>query len=343
LRNLTLALFVTWCVPQASLALRGHYHLLPSVAGVPPGDPATADASVAPQTFAESINEAEAAPLDATGHMPPDTPSVEPRPSWGWAAVLSTGVLGLEAASSFADHPEGGFHVTEEDWFGENTFAGGGDKVAHFAKFEITARELAVLYEHLGFSHRQSALGGFAVSWLAGLLNELGDATNAYGFSYEDLTMDTLGAGSAALVSLTDTGDLFGFRAGIVIGDPPPREVPSIGRDYSHEIYTADLQLGGVARRLGVSDWPIRFLLVSGTYGVWGYPYGGADQRQRLIGLELGLNFAEMLHAFNVKQDTWWGILAHLLFDNFRIPYTQAGFRFDLNRHGWYAVNSSNQ
>ena len=50
-----------------------------------------------------------------------------------------------------------------------------------------------------------------------------------------------------------------------------------------------------------------------------------------------------MLYALNVQQNTWWGMAAHLLFDNFRIPYTQVGFRFDLNRHGWYAVNARNQ
>jgi hypothetical protein len=340
-QKFALAVFATWCIPQVSLALQGHYHLLPSVGVAQLGDHGAAEWSLAAQTDAGSVGDSEAAPPDPIGSISADTRSVEPRPSVVWAALLSTGVLGFSAVASFTDHPNGGFHFAEEGWFGENTYAGGADKAAHFVKFEIMARELAVMYEYLGFSRRQSVIGGFAVSWLSGLVNELGDATNDYGFSYEDLVMDTFGAGSAALVSVTGTRDLFGFRVGPLFVQAPPREVDGIGRDYTHEIYTADLQLGGVARRLGLPLWPMRFFLLSGTYGVWGYPYGAPDQRQRLIGMELGLNFAEMLYALNVQEDTWWGIVAHVLFDNFRIPYTQAGFRFDLNHHGWYAVNDT--
>lgn len=290
------------------------------------------------QPLSGSVDEPEAPP-GPIGDEPSDGDSAQPRPSLLWPALISLGVLGNQAWASFGDHPTGGFHFTQEGWFGEDTYVGGADKVAHFVKFEILARQFADIYEYFGFSRRQSILGGFGISVLTGLVNEFGDATNEYGFSYEDLVMDILGAGTAVLTNTTDTRDLFGFRVGPLFVDAPPKEENGIGHDYTHEIYTADLQLGGVARRLGLPLWPMRFVLVSVTYGVWGYPYGAPDKRERLVGMEIGVNFAEVLYALNVQEDTWWGILAHTAFDNFRIPYTQFGFRYDLNHHGWYAVN----
>ncbi len=326
-------------MPQPSLALQGHYQRFSLLPTTQFGDPGEAEWSAAAHTEVGSLDASEAASPDPVGTTSADTQSAAPRWSLVWPALISMGVLGNQAWSSFSDQPTGGFHFTQEGWFGENTYVGGVDKAAHFVKFEILARQLAVIYQYFGFSRRQSMIGGFGMSVLTGLVNEFGDATNVYGFSYEDLLMDILGAGTAVLTNTTDTRDLFGFRVGPLFVDAPPKEREGVGHDFTHEIYTADLQLGGVARRLGLPLWPTRFFLLSGTYGVWGYPYGAVDKRERLIGMELGLNFAEVLYALNVQEDTWWGILAHTLFDNIRIPYTQAGFRYDLNHGGWYAVN----
>ena len=326
-------------MPQPSWALQGHSPRFSLLADTQSGDPCEAEWRAVGQAEVGSPDESKVVSPDPVETPPADTQSTKPHLSLVWPVLISMGVLVNQALGSFGDHPTGGFHATEEGWFGENTYLGGADKAAHFVKFEILARQLAVIYQYFGFSRRHAVIGGFAASWLTGLVNELGDATNEYGFSYEDLLMDTLGAGTAVLTNATDTRDLLGFRVGPLFVDAPPKEMEGIGHDFTHDIYTADLKLGGVARRLGLPLWPMRFLLLSGTYGVWGYPYGAVDKRERLIGMELGLNFAEVLYALNVQEDTWWGILAHTLFDNFRVPYTQAGFRYDLNHGGWYAVN----
>jgi hypothetical protein len=253
-----------------------------------------------------------------------------------WAGFIAAGVVGGTTYNSLTDGDLQPYHFAHEGWFGEGTYVGGADKASHFVSFEIIAKELATAYEYLGFSRKQSILGGVAVSSLAGLANEICDGANKYGFSYEDLTMDVLGAGTAALIAATDSDDLVGFRFGPLPGPAPPRETDGIGRDYSHEIYTADLKLVGLSRRLGFDTRPARFLLTSVTYGTQGYPYGATDQRERLVGFELGLNFGEMLYALHVTQETWWGIAAHLVLDNLRIPYTQIGFRYDVNHGHWY-------
>lgn len=244
--------------------------------------------------------------------------------------------------NALLDNPASGFNVAHEGWFGEHTYVGGADKVSHFVSFEILARELEAAYGFLGFSAERSRLAGCAVSMLAGLTVELGDGTNKYGFAYEDLVMDALGVGTAYLTSVTNTRDLVGFRVGKVPGPVPPRAVDGLGRDYSYEIYTADLKLAGIARRLGVEIGPARFLLASITYGVKGYPYGALDQRERQLGFEVGLNFGEMLEAVHVHRDTWWGLVSHVLIDNFRIPYTAGGFRYDLNHHDLRGPDTGN-
>jgi uncharacterized protein YfiM (DUF2279 family) len=256
------------------------------------------------------------------------------------AAVIAAGCLGGAAKNAFTDHPTGGFHVTREEWFGEHAYVGGADKVSHFVSFEIIARELAGLYEYIGYEREQARLIGFGLSIATGALIEIGDGTNQFGFSYEDLLMDLAGAGTALLLAETATEDLVGFRFGKVPGPAPRHAEPGIGRDYSFEIYTADLKLAGVAKRLGIDIGPARYLLLSVTYGVKGYPRGAIPDRERQVGFEIGLDLGEMLRAAHVRRDTWWGIGAHIVADNFRIPYTAGGFRYDLNHGRWRGPNT---
>jgi hypothetical protein len=72
------------------------------------------------------------------------------------------------------------------------------------------------------------------------------------------------------------------------------------------------------------------------TYGSSGYRYAPPELRQRLIGLEVGLNFGEILRAIRLPEKTWWGEIIYLAFDSIRIPYTAVGLRYDLNGGAWH-------
>ena len=48
----------------------------------------------------------------------------------------------------------------------------------------------------------------------------------------------------------------------------------SLGENYSNEIYSGDLKLAGLAKRLKIDPGPARFLLVSATYGSGGPLWG---------------------------------------------------------------------
>jgi Predicted periplasmic lipoprotein (DUF2279) len=239
-------------------------------------------------------------------------------------------------------HP---YHFTNERWFGANTYAGGADKAAHFVDYTILSKELAYGYERLGYSRTTSLWVGFGVTVLSGLANEFGDGFNKYGFSFQDLTMDTLGAATSTLLMATGNDDLIGFRYGFLLPTSKVTccAVPANGRDYSYEIYTADLKLAGVGRRLRLDIGPLKYLLFSVTYGSKYYPSGIVSLRERQVGFEIGLNFEEILNSLGVRRDTWWGYAAHVVMDNTRFPFTSVGFQYDLNHGKWYGPGNGNQ
>jgi len=268
---------------------------------------------------------------------------LERRPNWLLTSLVAGGAIVGSGLNSYFDGPRQSWHFADEGWFGRYTASGGADKAAHFVDYYIISKEFANLFVVLGHTPERARWLGFGVSALTGLVTEVGDGATRYGFSYQDFVMDFGGALAAALISAARAEDLVGFRHGFLLSESSGDRCcpfPGFNRDYSNEIYTADLQLAGVARRLGVKIGPIKYLLLSVTYGTKGYP-GGADG-QRQVGFELGLNFSQMLNDLNVTRDRWWGYLLHVVFDNVRFPYTAVGFRYDLNHGRWYGPDAGN-
>lgn len=271
----------------------------------------------------------------------PEAVTAAPRePRWIWIGAFSAIAVGGSALNAYAEAPRFPWHVVKEGWFGRDTYVGGGDKASHFVSYYGVARVMNEVNLGLGANRDQSILIASGVSLLAGVATEIGDGTNKYGFSWEDLTMDALGAATALAIVHYRLDDLLGFRFGIV--PAPTSRVGGLGKDYSNEIYTADLKIEGVGSRLCFNPGPARFLLLSATYGVKGYPYAPPEVRQRQIGIELGINFGEVLKALHVPPKKWWGVILYTFFDIVRIPYTAWGFRYDLNNGKWYGPDTGN-
>jgi hypothetical protein len=266
-------------------------------------------------------------------------------PDKGRMTWVTAGVLVGSAVSSLSGgwtrHFES-FHFTEEGWFGRGTYAGGADKVSHLVLYNILARELRIGYERMGYETDRAYAMGFGVALAGGLIVELGDGIAIFGFSWEDLLTDAIGAGSAVLISRSGLDDLVGFRFGPVPSKTPPAccRLNKEGKDYSKEIYTADIKLAGAAKRLGWGIGPARFLYLSMTYGSKGYKFSYPEFRQRDIGVELGVNFTEILTAAGVRDTTWWGRPLFIFFNSVRIPFTAIGYRYDLNHHRWHGPDS---
>ena len=247
-------------------------------------------------------------------------------------AVALASAAGVFANSYFGyDHKK--WHFTNEGFFGATTGDGGADKASHFADYYIVSREFAYLFEMFGLTENAARWSAFGAATFTGLVNEIGDGFTRHGFSYEDFVMDFLGAGTAAVVSAARVEDLVGVRSS---------HLP--GPTYSHDVYSADLKLAGLARRLGLDVGPLRFLLASVTYASKGYRVPGTapDQRQRQVGFEVGINLEEILNTVKARRDTWWGYALHVVGDNIRFPYLAIGMRYDLNHDRWHGPNNGN-
>jgi hypothetical protein len=261
----------------------------------------------------------------------PRPPEQKRQPRRLLAALAISAELAVSIAKATVPFEHVDFNIKNEGFFGPNTAHGGADKAAHFVDYVIISKEFAYIFEKLGYSENASRWLGVGTAITGGLLNEVGDGLTTNGFSAEDLLMDALGAGTAALLAATRVDDLVGFRSSIM------------GDHYGHDVYSMDLKLAGLARRLHLNVGPLRYLLFSVTYGVKDYvPGGSAAERQRQIGLEIGLNAEEILIAVGARRDTWWGWALHVVGDNIRFPFTAVGFRYDLNHQKWHGPNSGN-
>ena len=243
-------------------------------------------------------------------------------PIAGLAAVTANSLIGYETGH--------GFQINHEAWFGPNTTNGGADKVSHLTDYFIVASLFEDGYRVLGYSENAAILWGLGLALATGLANEVSDGFTKHGFSPEDLAMDAAGALVATVISATRTRDLFGMRTS---------HLP--GSTYTHDVFSADFKLSGLGRRLGINIGPLRWLLLSVTYGSKGYRVEPPIELQRQVGFEVGLNIQQILNDVGVKRNTWWGYTIHLI-DYIRFPFTAVGMRYDLNHGKWHGPNGGN-
>ena len=199
----------------------------------------------------------------------PVLPSTKPErgPNWLLTSLVSGGALAGGAINAFTDKGHQSFHVADEGWFGADTRYGGADKASHFVDYYIVSKELAKL-----FVVPRSQPGART---LAGRGRVHAHRTRQRDRRWhEPLGVLDRGPGDGLRRRArrrTDRRgggeDLVGFRRGTASFDN------CCG--YSNEIYTADFHLAGAARRLGLNIGPLKYLLLSLTYGTRGYPGRG--------------------------------------------------------------------
>ena len=267
--------------------------------------------------------------LAAADERPAGETPDEKKPRWLLAGLVAFGAVAVTAAKATITFDHTSFNVKDEGLFGADTEFGGADKASHFVDYYVITKEFSFIYGKLGFSDTAARLMAAGTAFTGGLVNEIADGFTKYGFSWGDLLMDGLGTATAVFVLTARLDDLVGFRT-------------SHFGSYKHDVYSMDLKLAGLARRLNINIGPLRYLYLSGTYGVKGYPTDDVDKRERQIGIEIGLSLEEIMNSLSVRRDTWWGATLHILGDNIRFPFTAVGFRYDLNHGKWHGPNSGN-
>ncbi|HEY4229730.1 MAG TPA: DUF2279 domain-containing protein, partial [Thermoanaerobaculia bacterium] len=260
--------------------------------------------------------------------------------------IVTTGVLvaiTAWAALGVQKDDYNAWHFTREKFFGKDTYAGGADKCSHFILSAFLARELGWVYEKQDHPPDQSYALSLGVTVLAGVIQEIGDAFTPYGYSWEDITADTLGGVAGAALSYYRLNDLIGLRFGFIQENVPPATccVESLGENYSHEIYSGDLKIAGLAQRMHFNPGIARFLLLSATYSTKAYGHDPArPDRQRNVGMDIGLNLPEIMTAVGVPENTWWGTALYKALNLFRIPFTAFGVRYDMNHKKWHGPDT---
>jgi len=343
-----------WC----DSVFTGTFRLVPPLFPTATENPASSDSDSGTETAAPAEEE-------KPGGEAQTAPAVARPPLFGgWTTVVFLG-------GSFVATPIAGYlqwwkrsesepwHFANERWFQADTYAGGADKASHFYYGTLGEEALTAAYQKLGHPPDQARLLAFLNTALAAVVVEVGDGFTSYGFSWEDATIGTAGAAVSALVGAHDLRDTIGFRFGFLptaeplpSSGPPHAGSPSspdlwqiqplalqsaqIQPGYTYEIYTIDLKVAGFLPRVHVRPGIGRFLLLSATYNTRGYTEAPPELRQRNIGIEIGLNLAEVCRSLGLSEHTWWGQSIIQFFEHFRVPYSAWGVRYDLNSRQWH-------
>jgi hypothetical protein len=279
----------------------------------------------------------------------PETVAPPPKKFWNttttlWTALALLGGVGQSIGAPI-HYGTNAWHFTDEKYFQYDTYAGGADKASHFVISSGVSRFLYDIYIENGQPVEKSFWIAFATTLTAGIFVETGDAVTVYGWSWQDLSADFLGALSGLAIHRYGFEDTIGLRVGPAGGDIPAwasgSSVESLGSSYNDEIYTVDVKIGGLVRKLHGNPGISRFFLVSMAYYTKGFGYQPPlPSRYQSLGVELGINFPAILDELRVPKDKWWGMGLYEFFNFFRIPYTQIGTYYNFRTKKWYGPSA---
>ncbi|MBM9604683.1 DUF2279 domain-containing protein [Desulfopila inferna] len=208
-------------------------------------------------------------------------------------------------------------HAESEGWFGNSTDDGGADKIGHAYSNYAFSHALAALYSHWGYPEDKAALYGAVSSFAIMGYMEVGDSFSSYGFSYEDLLANGVGALLGYVLYTTpDLAEKLDFRWEYT----PKFEQTDVFTDYENSKYLLALKLNGFA---AMKQSFLRHVEIH--LGYYARNFGDPDEdRERNIYLGIGLNLTDLLYRHSWKKTAT--VLRYL-----QIPYTSINMANDLN------------
>ena len=252
---------------------------------------------------------------------------------WKNAAVIggigaTVGFYGV--TSWWKDGFSGSFRTVDEGWFGQNTYAGGADKVGH-AFFTYTgARLLTRGFEALGNDPGHALRLGVWTSLGVMTAVEVVDGfSKKYRFSMEDAVANAVGAAFAVLVEKDPRIDaLLDFRLLYRRSDDARRagETDFIA-DYSGQTFLLAVKADGVPR---LREVPVaRYLELQVGYNTRGYePNDGTmNDPHRRIYYGVGINLSRLLSDTVFRGDLKGGKIQRgtdTVLEYLEVPWTAA-------------------
>jgi hypothetical protein len=214
---------------------------------------------------------------------------------WGGAGS----VLAYGATVWWQDGSSGHFRATSEGWFGQDTYAGGADKLGHTYFTYAGTRLLARAFEWAGNGRDDSVVLSAATVFGTLLAVETLDGfSKRYKFSKEDMVMNAVGTGLGLLFEKNKRlDDLLDFRLHYWPSSDAKQldQVGPIG-DYSGQTYLLVAKATGVPQLR--SHDVLRYFELAAGYGTRGFePNDGtpAPDRSRHVYFGISLNISEIL------------------------------------------------
>ena len=252
-----------------------------------------------PSTTATPKRTAPDASADATKEPQPSPVSQNPFIALGDEMFLGTMLISAWGIH-FWDWFEQSFHFEKEHGFTQDSSTGGADKTGHFFTAYVFADFLNWRLRKQGWSRLRSTIVGSSVAM--GLMTwiEVGDATSAYGWSWEDMLADFIGVAISAGLSLSPTADeLFDFR----LEYWPTKSYMDGGvmaADYSGMKYLMALRMTGIKP---LKQTPLRFLEFHLGYYSRGFrSFDKTNETNRVVYFGIGLDLKEILNKYIPKK-----------------------------------------
>lgn len=234
--------------------------------------------------------------------------------------VLMTNIAGFSVITAWGvanwDYFDNSPSRADEDWFSRNTEEGGADKLGHLYFTYTLSHVLSSFYENWGYSRKKGALLGSVSSF--GIMNwmEVGDSFSDYGFSHEDLIMNSLGSIAGYFLY---TKPEWSEKIDLRIEYKPNFDQVDIFTDYDHLKYVMAVKLDGFD---SIENKILQYLELH--LGYYARGYSDSLDKQRNIYIGLGINLSKIFNDFSMEK---MSKIANYI----QVPYTYTGFEKDLN------------
>lgn len=234
--------------------------------------------------------------------------------------VIGAGVIAVWG-TVFWDYFDSKPKFGSEGWFGEDTKYGGADKLGHMYSTYLWSLGFSSLFEYWGMSEDQSLIYGPLTSWVFQGMMELGDSfSSSEGFSYEDLIMNTIGAGFYYVrEKYPSVKEKLDFRLEYL---PDLNSNQDIFTQYNSMKYLMAVKFSGFE---SMEDTPMKYFELQLGYYSRGYQERiEYTQKERVIYAGIGINASEVLKALG------W-IKTSKIFNYYQLPYTYIPFGHDFD------------
>ncbi|MEQ8273915.1 MAG: DUF2279 domain-containing protein [Deltaproteobacteria bacterium] len=250
-----------------------------------------------------------------------------------------TALIGAWAVDAWWSDGLEPFSFRDAGAFGQDTYAGGADKMGHAYSMYVVTHSVYSLYRWLGMTKVNAALWTGAIAFTVSNWVELIDGFTQYGFEGGDVIANSLGIGLGLLTKLSPRAEsLVGFRLSYV---PSPdflqneKSVLKWINDYTGMTYYLDVKGKGVLELMDRDPGLFRYVQAGIAFNTDQYsPVKRWEERRRNLGVHVGVSMSEVLRAWGDGDEGVEPIAT--FFDYYAVPFLNFALMKDLNDGGWF-------